>query len=83
MLGDLTALSTIKLHISEVQAFVPEESPSFGTLIARTWHDSLGRMQSLGQGLVLLLVGLAPWMMALVLPVGLIWRPFRRRLGRS
>ncbi|MFN4261439.1 MAG: DUF4349 domain-containing protein [Gemmataceae bacterium] len=61
------SLTTITITLQERKGYKPPESPSFGTMISRTFHNSIDALFTFGKGLVLMMVALAPW-----LPVFLI-----------
>jgi hypothetical protein len=77
-LSRLTALTTIELVMREDKKYVPESAPSFSTSAGRTFGDSLAALESLGKGLVLALVALAPWLPLILIGLWLV-----RRLVRS
>ena len=80
LLLDRTALSTVTLTVDEIHAYVPEESPTFGTRVARSRDQSIGALLAVGQGLVLLAVALAPWFAVGFVPLAGLWYLWRRRL---
>lgn len=79
MLKDLTALSTVTIKVSEIQGYVPVESPTFATRIGRVWSQSLEGLVDVGQGLVLAAVALVPWAAVLAIPVVVLVMLLRRR----
>lgn len=85
MLNDLTSLSTVTIHVSEIRGYVPVESPTFATRIGRVWSQSLAGLLDVGQGLVLAAVALIPWAIVCAIPtlalIALLKR--RSRPGRS
>jgi hypothetical protein len=81
LLSDLTTLSTVELAVNEVTPFVPEESPTFGTLASRTWNESFGTLVAAAQGFTLTLIGLLPWIAMLAIPAWLAWQPLRRQFS--
>lgn len=80
VLQDLTALSTVTLNVSEIQGYVPAESPTFGTRIGRAWSQSLDGLVTAGQALVIVIVALAPWLPVIAVPVVGTVLLFRRLL---
>jgi uncharacterized protein DUF4349 len=61
VLTNLTDLTTVTLTIQERKSYTPPET-TFTGRIGQTWGDSLEKLQSFGQGLVLFGVGLTPWL---------------------
>jgi hypothetical protein len=81
-LKDLTALTTLDVTLRERGSYVPEESPSFGTSIERTFDDSVQALVAFGKAVVLAAVAVAPWLpIALVvgIPAWLVLRWYGRR----
>jgi len=85
-LENLTELTTVTVALREKQKYDPDkppdvaEKPSFGQRISRTFDDSLEMLSHFGQGLVLVLVGLGPWLVPLaviVLPLAWLVRRYR------
>ncbi len=73
VLENLISLTTITVHLQERTGYVPAESPSFGTTIARTFHGSMDLLKKTGQGLVLFLVAVGPWIVILGVVFGPTW----------
>lgn len=80
VLQDLTAFSTVTLRISEVQKYVPQESPTFGTLIDRKWQATTDDLASAGQSIVLTAIGIGPWLLILLLPAIPVYFVVRRMI---
>jgi hypothetical protein len=79
ILQDLTALSTVTITVQERRGYVPVESPSFGTEIARAWQGTIAALLATGRGFVLFMVVAAPWLVVGGLPITLIlWLRKRR-----
>lgn len=71
-LANRTSLTTVTLTVSERSRYVPPEQAGFGTRIARTFRASVEDVILFGEGLVLMVVGAAPWIplvAAIALPV--------------
>ena len=63
----------------ERRSYVAAEAPSFGTRIVRAFGGSLDALQAFGQGLVIGVVAVGPWL-AVVLGLGTpAWWLMRRR----
>ncbi len=62
LLTNLTSLSTVTITVSQRRADKPPESPLFGTVIGRTFFDSLDALIAVGKSIVLMVVALAPWL---------------------
>lgn len=78
VLGNLSSLTTITLTLNEIKDYVPPATPSFRTKIARVFSDSLKSLSQFCQGLVLFVVGLAPWLPLIALIGFPIWRMWKR-----
>lgn len=79
-LANLTALTTVTVHLHEVKGYVPPQAPTFGESIRYTFRESLAGLAEFGKGLVLFLVALTPWLpviLAVGVPLGIVVR--RRR----
>ncbi|HUG89271.1 MAG TPA: DUF4349 domain-containing protein [Planctomycetaceae bacterium] len=84
LLQDLTALSTVTVHVSEIREFVattPGDFPTFGERVSSAWHGTLATLRDVGQQVVILAVAAAPWVLVLALPTFVLYR-ILRRLGR-
>jgi Domain of unknown function (DUF4349) len=82
LLQNLSDFATLTVFLHERSSYIPEESASFGTILGRTLRGSATALLSFGQGLVVVIVALVPWLLPLAvvgLPVG-IW--LRRRWAR-
>ena len=80
-LAHQTDLSTVTVNLREVKNFVPEGPPTFSTRVRRTWTGSLDALTEFGTGLILFVVGVAPWLVPLLIVGGtalLIVRRVRR-----
>jgi hypothetical protein len=83
LLADQTSLSTVDLTVTEIETFVPAETPGFVTRIRRAWNGSTETLLTVLQGLAILIVALFPWLVvfgllgAVFLPIGIM---IRRRL---
>jgi hypothetical protein len=73
-----TALSTVTLKITDRRDYVAPTTPHFGTTIAHTFEGSLGALTSFGQGIVLVMVALVPWLPVIAVIVVPIWLAIRR-----
>ena len=74
-------LSTVKVTLAEVRAFVPVGPPTLAMRVARTFGGSVEALSELGVGVLLFFVAVGPW----VLPLGfvgavgwIVWRRVRR-----
>ncbi|HEV3122265.1 MAG TPA: DUF4349 domain-containing protein [Isosphaeraceae bacterium] len=84
LLENLTALTTVTIVLHEREGYVPPEAPSFGTLIGRTFSESVDYLVDLGKAVVLVAVAVVPWLPVLALVGLLLWllvRRARRRLA--
>jgi hypothetical protein len=79
-LSKLTTLSTVYLTLREIKDYKPPTTPTFGSRIGDTFGNSWGALVDFGQGLVLVVVALAPWAPIWVPVVVALWwarRTFR------
>jgi hypothetical protein len=79
VLASLSSLTTITITINEVKDYVPPAPATFTTEIARTFQSSLGALIVFGKGLLLLIIGLAPWLLALSIIALPLWKWARKR----
>jgi len=63
-LTNRTDFSTVTIRVREQRDYMPAEAPTFGQQIASTWNSSLETLAQAGRGLVLVVVGAAPWLAA-------------------
>ncbi|WP_435020858.1 DUF4349 domain-containing protein [Tundrisphaera sp. TA3] len=61
VLANLTALTTVNITIHERQGYVPPESPTFSTRMARSFHDSADTLLACGEWLALAAAAITPW----------------------
>ena len=66
LLRDQTELSTVRLEISEVEEYVPEETPTFATQVHRQWKSTIDGISGAGQSIVLTAIRLGPWLLILL-----------------
>jgi hypothetical protein len=83
VLQDLTALSTVTLNVSELQGYVPVESPTFGTRISRAWAQSLDGLLTAAQLVVIAVVAVTPWLVVIFTPIVAAILLLRRLLRRK
>lgn len=79
VLADLTSLTTVTLAIEEVRHYVPEQATTFRDRVSRAFHESLWSMRQAGENFVVGLVGTAPWLAIVVIPVMICVRAWRKR----
>ena len=83
VLADLTSLTTVELSIVEIRNYKPPQAPTLATRIRRTFGDSLAKLQSAGEAVLLTAVGTAPWLPVAVViasPLVLIARRHRHAI---
>jgi len=83
LLTNLTDLTTVTLTIQERKNYVPPTAPTFGGRIGQTFTDSVDALKRFGQGLVLVAVGLGPWLPVIAVVVVPLWLLFRRLMRRA
>jgi hypothetical protein len=84
VLANLAEMTTISITLQERGTFQPPESPSFGTLIDRTFSGSLEVLTWCGKAIVLIAVALGPWLpvlAVLLIPAWLVYRRVRTMLA--
>lgn len=82
LLKNLTSMTTVTLTLIERESYDPAEAPTFRTQIGQTFSDSWGALVDLGQGVVLFMVGLVPWLPILI-AIGLAIRYLVKRFRRA
>jgi hypothetical protein len=73
LLGNLSALATIDVAMQEVKDYVPPQAPTFGNKVSGTFFGSLDALKMLGEGVVLLLAALVPWLPLLAILAVPLW----------
>ena len=81
-LNTFAALSTVELTLREIKDYKPPTAPTFGDRIGRTFGDSWDGLVRFGEGFVLFVVALTPWLPLLV-PGGVVFVWLVRRLTRE
>ncbi len=79
------AFTTLTVQLFDLKAYVPPNSPAFGTHLGRTFHDSLQGLVVFGKFLVTAAVFLAPWLvvvLVLTFPLVGLARRLRRTMPR-
>lgn len=75
-LANRVDLTTITIYAREDFDYVPPQAPGFLSKVETTWSQSLIALSRFGEGIALMAVAIAPWLVVLAvlaLPV-LIWR---------
>ncbi len=83
VLADLTSLTTITLRIEEVRHYMPEVAATFGDRVRRAFSESIWNMRTAGESFVVAVVGAAPWLALLAVPVVIAVQIWRRRVRAS
>jgi hypothetical protein len=83
LLASKVAYSTIILKLRETHDYVPPTAPTFGNQIEKTFYQSVEFLYDLGKGLVLVVVGLAPWLPLILLGLWLVRRWIRSQRRRN
>jgi hypothetical protein len=79
LLRQLTEMTTVTVLLYERGAYVPPEAATLGTKAGRTFSGSLEALGTFGEGLLLILVALAPWLLVVAAVVVPIWVAVRRQ----
>ncbi len=85
LIGNLTSLTTVTVTLQEKRKYDagkgPEtaETPTLGMRIGKTFEDSTEALRTFGQWLLLVLIGLAPWLPVLAVILIPFWWLIRRR----
>ena len=82
-LKDVTALATANVTLQEVKDYVPPQAPTFGSSVRGTFADSIDLLVRFGQGVVIVAVALAPWLVVLAAIAVPGWRLGRRYWRRT
>ena len=67
VIGDLTTLATVTINANEVKDYIPPQAPTLGLKISRTFAQSVESLEQFGEGILLMLVALAPWLPLLLI----------------
>jgi hypothetical protein len=78
-LANLSSLTTVNVTFQEIKDYVPPQAPTFASNIAGTFSSSVEMLQSVGKGLVLLVVAVTPWLPFILLVAVPAWVLLRRR----
>jgi hypothetical protein len=78
-LANLSSLTTVNVTLQEIKNYVPPQSPTFGSTVAGTFSSSIDALQSVGKGLVLFGVAIAPWLPIVIMLAVPAWMLLRRR----
>jgi hypothetical protein len=81
-LKNLTALTTVTIDASERKDYVPPRAPTFGARVAQAWDSSVTFLRQFGEGLIIVAVFFAPWLIVLILlavPAAILLRIAVRR----
>jgi hypothetical protein len=73
------AFATIVVTFQDRRSYTPPVFPDFGTSIGRTFRDSIEAMLTVGRGLVIGLVAVAPWLLVLAFVALPFWITIRHR----
>lgn len=79
LLANQTALSTVTITATEARGYTAPVTPTFGTLIGRTFGESSRLLIGFGKTILLAVVALVPWLPVIaivVLPI--VWLARRR-----
>jgi len=68
-----TALATVTFNLHDRKDYVPPTSPDLRASIGRTFEGSLNALQTFGRWLVLVIVGLVPWLPVFAIVLGPTW----------
>jgi hypothetical protein len=69
-LANLTSLATVTVTASEIKGYVPPQSPTLGTKLARSFAGSVETLKELGETLLIGIVAVMPWLP--LIAVGLV-----------
>jgi Domain of unknown function (DUF4349) len=74
-----TEYATVVVALTARKVYEPETAPDFGTNVGRTFAGSIDLLGTVGKGLVLLVVALAPWLVVLGVVSTPVWLTLRLR----
>lgn len=83
VLSNLTAYSTVQISVIEIHPFAPPATPTFGTLVQRTWQDTTSELFRALQAIVLWVISVGPWLVVFGLPLLLSAWAIRRKSSRT
>jgi hypothetical protein len=72
-------LATVTVKLLDRRDYTPPLLPDFSSTLGRTFQGSIDVMITVGKGIILVLVALAPWLAVLALLVAPAWILWRRR----
>jgi hypothetical protein len=78
-LANQADLYTVKITLQEVKEFLPQGSPSLGTRVGRSFTGSVDGLKEFGEGAIVAVVAIVPWMLPLGLVVWLAWKLANRK----
>ncbi len=78
-LANLTSLTTVTISVREIKDYTPPQAPTFWTRVARTFASSLDALRTLGEAVILFVVGIVPWIPVILVVLGLMYLVVRRR----
>lgn len=79
VLTNQTAYTTVTLQIQERSRYVDATTSSFGDTMSRTFGHSWDKLVGFGQGLLLVIVALVPWLPVIVVIGATFWFLLRRQ----
>ena len=85
---NMTDLTTVTVHLHELQKYIPEEKakdrelPTFGMRASKTWESSWEAFLDFCQLVVIVAIAVTPWLPIPLVFFGCIWL-LARRLARS
>jgi hypothetical protein len=83
LLGNLSALATVTITVSEIKGYVPPQAPTLGTRLSRTFAASLEALQHFGEAVLIAIVAIAPWLPLIAVAVGVMYLIGRRLAARE
>jgi hypothetical protein len=81
LLANLTELTTVTVNVYEEKAYQAPTAPTFAGRMGRTFRDSLVLLRDCGQGILLALVALMPWLIVTAILGIPAWLFLRRGRG--
>ncbi len=82
LLANLTSLTTVTINLQERLGYTPVQAPTFGTRIGHRFQASVEQLVRFGEGIVLALVSVVPWLPVWFVVLAATWLIARRLLRR-
>ena len=82
VLKDKVTMATLAVHVREDKDYVPPQALSFGDSIGDIWGKSIDALMAFAKGVVLVVVAIFPWLLVILPPLYILYRPVRRWIAK-